>query len=437
MQHGIQEGITAHPMVIEPCIRRFGEFIQKSVESTPFYKPFLRLKNLSNITEDKKLEIQKTGVQLIKDNLQATFKKFVSFLKEDYIPNAKCGISRSSITNGTNYYQAALTFYLTCDVTPKEVHDIGHREVKRLRGEMQKIMKKVDFEGTLQEFYEYLQRDKQFYFDNEEQYLGSFRETLERIRKQLPKYFKNIPRIELQVRGIDAGYKALINAYYVGPSPSGNRPGIVNINCSDPKTRPSYEVMSLTLHEAEPGHHLQCSYSLVQDHLPGFRRLKDERQFCTVPSRFPKNTGYIEGWGMYCEFLGEEMGMYEGDSYSLFGRYCQELVRACRCVTDTGLNFFDWSKERVAEFFHENTTFPDDLIEADIIRYMKSPGQACSYTISLMKFKELRQRAQDKLGEKFDIKEFHDVVLSCGLVPLTVLELIVNRYIEKTLKTSH
>nr|XP_006811753.1 PREDICTED: uncharacterized protein LOC100371753 [Saccoglossus kowalevskii] len=237
----------------------------------------------------------------------------------------------------------------------------------------------------------------------------------------------------MRIVEISTNAEHLSAAFYFGPSADGSKPGVFNVNCHNFQARPMFEMMSLCLHEAEPGHHLQSSYSVLMDYLPGFRRFKDDRFYGIVPSRFPMHTGYIEGWGMYSEFLGEEMGLYD-DPYTLFGRYCSEIFRACRLVVDTGLHVYGWSFEKAVQFIEENTAMSREVIEIEVRRYLTLPGQGCAYTIGELKIRELRKKCEDEFGDKFDLREFHDAVLSCGPVPLTVLEVLINKYINKTLE---
>ncbi|XP_070557159.1 uncharacterized protein [Ptychodera flava] len=436
MRHGLQEGRVSHIMVMRKSLDTLAQFIQLSAEATQFYKPFLKLKDLQTISAERKRSIEQRGLQLIKNEILGSFETLVNFLRDEYMLHVRPHLAFSSLPNGEAFYQGALKFHLAYDLTAKEVHDIGLQEVKRIRNDIKKVMERVGYEGSIAEFFEYTRISKQSHFNSQEEIMDEFRNNVERICRELPKYFKTIPDAELRIEEIASSSRSTAYARYDGASLDGKRPGTVFLNCHDPESRSNFQLMALALHEAMPGHHLQFSYSSMMEHWPGFRRCKDERQNCTVPSNFPKHTAYIEGWGMYCEFLGEEMGMYD-DPYSLFGRYCMELERACRAVVDTGLHAFQWSKEQVIDYFQRNTPTSRDLIELQVDRFVAFPAQACTYTIGLLKFKELRRKAERQLGEKFDVRDFHEAVLSCGMVPLTVMELLVDKYIERTLKNDN
>ncbi|XP_077994686.1 uncharacterized protein LOC144448352 isoform X3 [Glandiceps talaboti] len=406
LRQGIREGRTQHHYAVKNIMHNITKFIELEPKDTSFYKPFQKLKNLLNVDLDRTRELEETGVQLIKTHVQDIIKKFIQFLKEEYFPNLRPSMGLSSIPDGQDCYDAVLKFHTNSDLTPMEIHVIGIQEVNRIRRKMDK-----------------------------EDLLASYHDVLTTIRKELPKYFKNIPNVELRIENdVKSKADSRPTAFYDPPSMDGSKPGIVQINSFMPQDRPKYEMMTLLLHEAEPGHHLQFSHCIGLNNLPAFRRFKDDRYYACIPSSFPMHSAYIEGWGMYSEHLGEEMGLYK-DPYSRFGRYCMEIERACRLVVDTGIHAFGWKLEDTVRYMKENTPISDDTAHRYIERFARVPGQACSYTIGRIKITELRQKAEDELGGNFDIKDFHDAVLSCGPVPLTVLELLIDKFIENKLST--
>lgn len=317
---------------------------------------------------------------------------------------------------GAAYYDALLSFYTTTDLSADEIHNIGLREVERIHGEMQQIMTQVGFAGSLQDFFEYTRTNPRFFHTSREDYLAEVDQVVEAMEARLPDYFITLPQYELQVKPVEAfREQSAGKAFYQSPAPDGSRPGTYYVNLYNLNDMSRNELEALAYHEAVPGHHMQRAIQTGLGDLPPFRR-------------FGGFTAYTEGWGLYSEELPKEMGFYT-DPYSDFGRLGMELWRACRLVVDTGIHSKRWSREEAIAYLTENTPNPDGDIRKAIERYIVYPGQATAYTIGKIKIMELREHARTELGENFDIREFHEVVLTNGPVPLDILEEQVDAWI--------
>ncbi|RJY09539.1 DUF885 domain-containing protein [Aurantiacibacter aquimixticola] len=335
-------------------------------------------------------------------------------LRQQAIAPSDDGVWR--LPNGGEYYDALLSYYTTTDLSADEIHDIGLREVDRIHGEMREIMEQVGFEGSLQDFFQYTRTDDRFYFDTREEYLAEVDRVVAAMNERLPDYFITLPEYELVVKPVEAfREQSAGKAFYQSPAPDGSRPGTYYVNLYNLKDMSRNELEALAYHEANPGHHMQRAIQTGLDGLPAFRR-------------FGGFTAYTEGWGLYSEELPKEMGFYT-DPYSDFGRLGMELWRAARLVVDTGIHSKRWTRAEAIAYLTENTPNPDGDIRKAIERYIVYPGQATAYMIGKLKIMELRERAREEMGEDFDIREFHEVVLVNGPVPLDILEEQVEEYI--------
>ncbi|HYC68609.1 DUF885 domain-containing protein [Brevundimonas sp.] len=335
------------------------------------------------------------------------------------MPDRDGGVWR--LPQGEDYYNARLRLSTTTDLTADQIHQIGLSEVARLQGEMQAIMDQVGFEGSLQEMFAYLKTDPRFQYPNtpegKEQYLTDSRAFIAQVMAAAPQWFSDLPEAALEVRAVEAWRESTASvAFYNAPAPDGSRPGIYYVNLSDMTQVLKPQIEGISYHEGAPGHHFQIAYAQEMQGLPSFRR-------------FGGYGAYAEGWGLYAERLGKEMGFYQ-DPYSDFGRLSTELWRAVRLVTDTGLHSKRWSREQAIDYFRQNSLLSERDVVKEVERYITSPGQATSYKIGELKIMELRQRAQAALGERFDIRDFHAVVLGSGSVPLDVLEDQVDAWLE-------
>ncbi len=320
------------------------------------------------------------------------------------------------LPEGKAYYAALLANYTTTDMSAAQIHALGLSEVARIHGEMKKIMAQVGFKGTLREFFEHLRTSPQYYYTTREDYLADVDAKVKAMEARLPAFFHTLPKAHLQVKAVEAfREKSAGKAFYQSPSPDGSRPGTYYVNLYDLRDMSKTELEALAYHEGIPGHHLQRAVQTELTGLPPFRR-------------FGGFTAYTEGWGLYSEELAKDMGAYT-DPYSDFGRLGMELWRACRLVVDTGIHDKRWSREEAIQYLKDNTPNPDGDIEKAIERYIVYPGQATAYLIGKLKIMELRTRAQAALGDRFDYRDFHDVVLKSGPVPLDILERRVDAWI--------
>jgi uncharacterized protein (DUF885 family) len=339
-------------------------------------------------------------------------------MRDEYVPAARGSIAASALPHGREFYRHRVRQFTTLDLTPEQVHEVGQSEVARIRKEMDEAIRSVKFSGNFAEFVDYLRSDPRFYVDSPEQLLKEVALTLKKMDGQLPKLFKTLPRTPYGIREIPAYIApSTTTAYYQPPPGDATLGGFYYVNTFNLKSRPLYEIEALSLHEAVPGHHLQIARQQELEDLPNFQR-------------FAGFTAFVEGWGLYAERLGLETGFYR-DPYSNFGRLSYEMWRACRLVVDTGMHYLGWTREQAIEFMAANTALTKLNIVNEVDRYIAWPGQALAYKTGELKFRELRRKAEERLGDRFDIREFHDVVLGSGAVPLTVLERIVDEYLDR------
>ena len=414
MQEGLKENIVQPKIVLHKVPDQILVQYQIDIENSPFYEPFE--KDIGNLPDSIRTNYQERARSIVKDQVFTSYKKLFEFFTEKYLPGARENISASSLPNGDEFYAFKVKNYTTTNKTPSEIHSIGLSEVARIRTEMEKVIKESGFTGSFKKFITHLRTNPDFYYDSTEDLLDGYRTICKKADPELTKLFGTLPRLSYGVKPIpDFQAPASPTAYYYSGSLKAGRPGFFWANTYKLDTRPKYEMEALSLHEAVPGHHLQISISQELEGVPEFRK-------------HGGFTAFSEGWGLYAEKLGEEMGFYK-DPYSKFGQLTYEMWRACRLVVDTGMHAFGWSRERAIEFVADNTAKTENDIVVEIDRYIAWPGQALAYKIGELRIIELRTLAEEKLGEKFDIREFHDTVLGSGAVPLDILEEHVKEYI--------
>ncbi|MBZ9779008.1 DUF885 domain-containing protein [Psychroflexus sp. CAK8W] len=417
LREGLKEGITQPRVIFEGYESTYNSQIVETPEESFFYEPFENLP--STLSQTQKDSVIKAAKTAIKTNVIPQFKRVKTFFETEYLPNTKTTLGVSKGPQGKAYYQNRLNYYTTLNLTAEEIHNIGLEEVNRINTEMKAIVDEVKFDGNLEEFIQFLRTDEQFYAKTGEELLKEARDIAKRIDAKLPAYFKTLPRRPYGVAKVpDAIAPKYTTGRYIGASDD-TQPGYYWVNTYNLPNRPLYILPSLTAHEAVPGHHLQNALNAeLGDSIPKFR----------------KNTylsAYGEGWGLYSEFLADEMGIYT-TPYEKFGKLTYEQWRACRLVIDTGIHAMGWTREQAVDYFTKNTALSLHNINTEVDRYISWPGQAVSYKIGEIKIRELRKKAEETLGKKFDIRDFHEIILEQGVVTLPILEQRVNAFIERS-----
>ena len=417
----LEEGVGArivHPKIV---MQRVPDQIRKQIVNDPseslYFKPLRSFPD--DIAADNRERLTRDAKEAIRTGVVPAYRKMLAFIQDEYLPACFDQVGVWQVPNGEKLYASVGRKYTTTDLTPQEIHEIGLREVARIRAEMEEIVRQVGFKGTFQEFLEDLRTNPRFYYDDANDLLAGYQAIGRKVDPRLPKLFKRLPRIPYDVQAIPMNIAPdTTTAYYRPPSADGRRPGTYFVNLYKPEVRPKYEMEALSLHESVPGHHLQIALAMELENLPAFRR-------------YGGYTAFVEGWALYSERLGEDLGVYQ-DPYSKFGQLTYEMWRAVRLVIDTGMHHFRWSRQRAIDYFAENTAKTLHDIENEVDRYIAWPGQALAYKIGELKIRDLRQRAERELGDDFDIREFHDAVLRNGAVPLDALEALVNEWIAET-----
>lgn len=419
MREGLQKSRTAPQAILSGRENVVDACIVKNAEDSPFFKPFLKLP--SSIPSEKKKMLQQEGKMAIEANVTPAFIAFRDFWQKEYIPQAAKEVGIAAQPKGKEFYENRVRYYTTLPMTADEVYEKGLLEVSRIRKEMQGILQEVGFKGSFPEFLAYLRSDPQFYAKTGEELLKEASFICKKIDGKLPQYFGKLPRNSYGVAPVpEAIAPTYTTGRYSEGSPRSNRAGFYWVNTYNLPARPLYALPSLTLHEAVPGHHLQISLSQEMEGVAEFRK-----------------NNYIsafgEGWALYCEWLGEEMGIYE-TPYERFGKLTYEMWRAVRLVVDPGLHVKGWTRQQAIDFMASNTALSLHECTTEIDRYIGWPGQAVSYKIGELKIRELRQRAETALDNNFDLRSFHDLILSQGAVPLFVLENMVDEWIKSKKK---
>ena len=407
MRRGLERGIT--PPAI--TLRNVPAQVQNLLSDDPFASGLLRpfAERPAGIDARAWEVLRRRAADLYTAQLVPAYRELHDYLVEVYIPGARENVGLGSVPGGQDWYRYLARVSTTTDLTPDEIHDIGQREVKRIRAEMEKIIKETGFSGSFEDFTHFLRTDPQFYHSSAEELLREYRDIAKRADAELPKLFGVLPRNPYGVVAVpEYSAASQTTAYYQPGSLKGGRAGFFFANTYALDTRPRWEMEALTLHEAVPGHHLQLA--LAQE-LEGIHALR----------RYTHYTAFVEGWGLYAESLGGEMGFY-ADPYSKFGQLTYEMWRAVRLVVDTGMHAMGWARQQAMDFFRSNSAKTEHDITVEIDRYIVWPGQALAYKIGELKIKELRALAQKELGDKFDVRWFHDRVLAGGAIPLNVLE---------------
>lgn len=419
MRQGIKERMV-HPKVI---MGRLPGQIDKQIVSdaaqSGFYKPFQHFAPEISAADQQRLAQE--AQQAIEQQVVPSYKKFKEFFVKEYLPACFDQVGVWQVPQGDELYAFEVRQYTTTDLTPDQVHEIGLKEVARIRAEMDRIMQQTGFKGSRDDFFKFLRTDPQFFYNSPDDLFEAYKAMAKTIDPNLVKVFRTLPREPYGIEAIpDVAAPDTTAAYYRPGAADGSRAGTYFVNLYKPDTRPKWEMLVLTLHESVPGHHLQIARAHELGEMPKFRR-------------FAGYTAFVEGWGLYAESLGEDMGLYT-DPYAKFGELTYQMWRAVRLVVDTGIHAKHWTRDHAIKFFMDNAPKAELDIVNEIDRYIAWPGQALAYKIGELKIRELRARAHDQLGPKFDLKAFHDVVLSSGPLPLDILERNVDAWIGEQKK---
>jgi uncharacterized protein (DUF885 family) len=414
MREGKQFGVTQPRIVIERMIPEVAALAETDVDSSLFLGPVRNIP--TNIGEADRLRIAADYRKAVADTLLPSYRRLLSFLRYEYLPNSRTPAGLSAIPTGKEFYLYLVRSHTTEELTPEAIHALGRAEIARLTQEMEAAKREAGFTGTLNEFRTFLRSDPRFVFADAQAMLAEFKRIDARAAAEAPRLFGTLPRAGLEFRLIEPyAAPSRASAEYSAPSADGRRPGIVYLNSHDLPSRPSYAAEALSLHEGMPGHHLQSALAVENRALPRFRRYG-------VP------TAFVEGWALYAESLGDELGLYT-DPYKKFGRLSFEAWRAARLVIDTGIHWYGWTREQGIAYLMAHTALSELDATAEVERYIALPAQALAYKIGERKFTELRVRAETELGGKFDIRRFHDALLKDGAMPLPILDAKINRWI--------
>jgi len=417
LTQGTQERLTQPRVIINKVLEQMKGPLTSDAEANPFYAPFKKIP--AGIPDAEKARLTAAAKTAIQTVAIPAFQRFDKFLREVYLPASRDSVGIYEIPGGDQYYRNRISYYTTLDnPDPARIHNLGLEEVKRIRAEMEKTLEGINFLGTLEQFLGFLRNDPRFFYKTPEELLAAYTKTAEGIKPQLPKLFGRLPKTDFGVRVIPAATApTTTTAYYQPPSLDGSRPGNFYVNLYKPETRPMWEVEALTAHEAVPGHHLQIALQYELTGLPNFRRNADYNAF-------------VEGWALYSEKLGYDLGLYK-DDFSRMGQLNYDMWRAVRLVVDTGMHAFKWSRDQAIYYFKQNTGKSDLDIQNEVDRYISWPGQALAYKLGQLKIQALREEAEKALGERFDIRAFHDKLLGMGALPLSVLEVEMRAWIAE------
>ena len=419
IEEGLEKGYTQPQLITRQVILQIDNILNSEIEDNPYLKIFLTADN-SFFNEGEKEDLINRATLLIKSQIIPAYVDLNNFLKNTYLPNSRSSIGLNGVPGGDKWYEYAARYHTTTDLTPDEIHDIGLKEVIRIRKEMEQIITDLEWDGDFKSFLNYLRTSPRFYYDNPEDLLNAYLIMAKSIDPLLPKIFKVFPRAPYGVIPIPAESAPYTTTAYYN-SPAKGRPGYFYANLYKPESRPKYEIPVLTVHEAVPGHHFQISIAQELENVPTFRK-------------YQSFTAFVEGWGLYSEELGEFMNLYD-DPYDKFGQLTYDMWRAIRLVVDTGMHYKNWSRQEAIDLFVENTAKSKLDIENEVDRYIAWPGQALAYKIGQLKMLELRNKAEKELGDKYDIKDFHHELLKRGSLPLDILEDYINDWIEESLNS--
>ena len=415
---GIEQGLVLPRVLMERIPDQIAVQLVDKGEESPFYRTFETMPDAIGQKDQQRLRA--AAVKTIEDTVVPAYRKLARYFDKTYLPATRDTVGLSNLPNGSAWYEFLARRYTTTLMTPDEIHRTGLEEVKRIRGEMQAIIDELGFEGDFSDFLTFLRTDPQFYYDNPDDLYEAYLATSKRIDPELVNLFGTLPRMPYGVKPIpDAIAPDTTTAYYSRPAADGSRAGIYWVNLYKPEVRPKYEIEVLSVHEAMPGHHLQLAIQQELGDMPNFRR-------------YSGFTAFVEGWGLYSESLGYDLGLYQ-DPYSRFGALTYDMWRAVRLVVDTGIHYKGWTRQQAIDFFKDNAAKTEHDIVNEIDRYIVMPGQALAYKIGQLKILSLRAHAEATLGEDFDVRAFHDELLGAGALPLDILQQRMDAWLSQQL----
>jgi uncharacterized protein (DUF885 family) len=414
MRRALEVGFTQPQVVLQGYDETIRAHVVADPPSSVFFRPFAAFP--ATVPESERARLRQAGLDAVSGSVVPAYRDFLEFFTGAYLPGARATIGASEWPNGRAYYAHLVEHYTTVPLTPAQVHQTGQEEVRRIRGEMEAIIRQVNFRGDFAAFLAFLRTDPRFYARTPDELLKEASYIAKRMDGNLPSLFRTLPRLPYGVEPVPADIAPkFTGGRYLSAPVGGTQPGYYWVNTYALNSRPLYVLEALTLHEAVPGHHLQIALAQELTGVPAFRR-------------FAEATAFTEGWGLYSERLGLEVGFYQ-DPYRQFGRLTYEMWRACRLVVDTGIHAMGWTRQQAMDFMAENTALSLHEVRTEIDRYISWPGQALAYKIGELKIRELRREAEQALGPRFDIRAFHDAVLENGAIPLGVLETRIRSYI--------
>jgi uncharacterized protein (DUF885 family) len=420
-EEGRKQGYMPPKILMERIPDQISSQLVEDPEMSPFYIAFAEMPDA--ISTEERERIRQAAKVIIDESIVPAYREFSRYFNETYIPASRESIGASELPNGEAFYEYRARSFTTTQMTPDEIHRLGLNEVKRIRDEMQLVIDELEFVGSFDDFLNFLRTDSQFYYDTAEELMEGYLAVSKRIDPELVKLFGKLPRMPYGLRPIpDNIAPDTTTAYYNRPAADGSRPGYYYVNLYRPEVRPKYEMEVLSIHEAVPGHHLQIALQMELEDMPNFRK-------------YSGFTAFTEGWGLYSESLGYEMGFYK-DPYSQFGALTYDMWRAVRLVVDTGMHYKGWTRQQAIDFFKDNAAKTEADIINEIDRYISWPGQALAYKIGQLKMLELRRKAEQALGDDFDIRAFHDALLGGGALPMEVLETRMNHWLADELRST-
>ncbi|MBV1911250.1 MAG: DUF885 domain-containing protein [Kangiellaceae bacterium] len=407
MKLGVKKGVVLPRSIVEKLIPQLKAHVVDNIEDSVFYSPLQSIPE--DITGKARQNLKTEYSAMIEETIVPAYRKTLQYISTDYLAHSRKSVGLSDLPNGKSWYEYMIQVHTTLPLTAEEIHNFGLSEVSRILSEMKKVKHQVSFKGNLAEFFNFLRTDDQFYFEKPEELIHAYEQTKSKIDATLPKLFEVFPQADYVVKPVpDFQAASSAGASYQSPSPDGSRPGIFYINTYNMKSQPKFIMETLSIHEAAPGHHFQIAIQQEVEGLPSFRK-------------YGGYTVFNEGWALYAESLGKELGLFT-DPYMWYGRLVDEQLRAMRLVVDTGLHSFGWSRERAIQYMLDNSSMAKSDVESEVERYIVMPGQALAYKVGQRKIRELRSRGEKLLGKKFDIKKFHTQILVDGSLPMPILD---------------